>query len=180
MTTAKDLIKAGIAEGPWIPEALAAIERGELTLGEAVEKYKQPDKIPLQSGLDWHTNLEATTADEKNNFDSVHATMKAVMKTPGVKSGAVMPDACPAGPVGTIPVGGVVASEYIHPSMHSADVYVSSPVPYLFCTASLQAFVTRGVLPDRSHHPIHVFPHTQSDYHHPEYPETDRHRIPGF
>ena len=125
MTTAKDLIKAGIAQGPWIPEALAAIESGELTLAEAVEKYKQPDKIPLQSGLTWHTNLEALTEDEKTNFDSVQATMKAVMQTPGVKYGAVMPDACPAGPVGIIPVGGVVASEYIHPAMHSADVCCS-------------------------------------------------------
>lgn len=125
MITAKDLIKAGIEQGPWIPEALAAVQSGELSLAEAVDKYKRPEKIPLQSGIEWHTNLEAATEHEKTNFDSVQATMQAVMKTPGVKSGAVMPDACPAGPLGTIPVGGVVASEFIHPSMHSADVCCS-------------------------------------------------------
>lgn len=125
MISAKDLLEAGIESGPWIPEALAAVQSGELSLAEAVDKYKQPEKIPLQSNLAWHTNLEAFSQHEKANFDCVSATMQKVMQTPGVKSGAVMPDACPAGPVGTIPVGGVVASEYIHPSMHSADVCCS-------------------------------------------------------
>lgn len=37
-----------------------------------------------------------------------------------------MPDACPAGPLGTIPVGGVVAARNaIHPGMHSADICCS-------------------------------------------------------
>ena len=37
-----------------------------------------------------------------------------------------MPDACPAGPPGTIPVGGVVATKNaIHPGMHSADICCS-------------------------------------------------------
>ena len=52
--------------------------------------------------------------------------MKEVMKTPTVVDGAVMPDACPTGHVGTIPVGGVVATKNaIHPGMHSADICCS-------------------------------------------------------
>ena len=42
-----------------------------------------------------------------------------------VESGTVMPDACPAGPMGTIPVGGVIASKHLHPGMHSADICCS-------------------------------------------------------
>ena len=48
------------------------------------------------------------------------------MKTPTLIDGAVMPDACPTGPEGTIPVGGVaVAKNAIHPGMHSADICCS-------------------------------------------------------
>ena len=39
-----------------------------------------------------------------------------------------MPHACPAGPLGTIPVGGIVASEHIHPGMHSADICCSMAI----------------------------------------------------
>jgi RNA-splicing ligase RtcB len=52
--------------------------------------------------------------------------MNTLMKTPTLVDGAVMPDACPAGPEGTIPVGGVVvAKNAIHPGMHSADICCS-------------------------------------------------------
>ena len=52
--------------------------------------------------------------------------MQTLMKTPTIVDGAIMPDACPAGPNGTIPVGGVaVAKNAIHPGMHSADICCS-------------------------------------------------------
>jgi len=52
--------------------------------------------------------------------------MDVVLRTPVVVEGAVMPDACPAGPKGTIPVGGVVAAKNaIIPGMHSADICCS-------------------------------------------------------
>ena len=52
--------------------------------------------------------------------------MEELMKTPTLLEGAVMPDACPAGGKGTIPVGGVVAAKNaIHPAMHSADICCS-------------------------------------------------------
>jgi len=48
------------------------------------------------------------------------------MKTPTIVKGAIMPDACPSGPKGTIPVGGVVVTKNsIHPGMHSADICCS-------------------------------------------------------
>ena len=56
-------------------------------------------------------NIKAENEMEAVNVDSVIKTMKEVMKTPTVVDGAVMPDACPAGSVGTIPVGGVVATK---------------------------------------------------------------------
>jgi RNA-splicing ligase RtcB len=73
-------------------------------------------------------NIEIEGDDERANVASVEATMRELMRTPVVKAGAVMPDACPAGPPGTIPVGGVVASEAIHPGMHSADICCSMAI----------------------------------------------------
>ena len=77
-------------------------------------------KVPL------HVSIRAENADEQKNLDAVLATMTEVLRTPTVEAGAVMPDACPAGPLGTIPVGGVVAARNaIHPGMHSADICCS-------------------------------------------------------
>ncbi|MGJ8629281.1 MAG: RNA 2'-phosphotransferase [Sulfitobacter sp.] len=88
-----------------------------------------PPTIPLQKAGDvpFHFNIEASDdADEVDNLAKVRDTMMAVMRTPTVVSAAVMPDACPAGPLGTIPVGGVVAAKNaIHPGMHSADICCS-------------------------------------------------------
>ena len=66
------------------------------------------------------------TAVEQANIDYVRQSMQLLMRTPTVVAGAIMPDACPAGPLGTIPVGGVVATRNaIHPGMHSADICCS-------------------------------------------------------
>ncbi|WP_375255062.1 RtcB family protein [Yoonia sp.] len=74
----------------------------------------------------FHENITPADDDEIDNLEKVRATMRAVMRTPTVIGGAIMPDACPAGPVGTIPVGGVVAAHNaIHPGMHSADICCS-------------------------------------------------------
>lgn len=52
--------------------------------------------------------------------------MDVLMQTPTIVSGSVMPDACPTGEKGQIPVGGVVGvKNAIHPSMHSADICCS-------------------------------------------------------
>src|SRR3546814_16897019 len=54
-----------------------------------------------------------------------------------------MPDACPAGPLGTIPVGGMVSSAAIHPGMHSADICSSMAISIVddLTTAALLAAV---------------------------------------
>ena len=82
---------------------------------------------PRASGaLSFHENIDASDPDAEDNVEKVRETMRALMRTPTVVAGAVMPDACPAGPVGTIPVGGVVAAQNaIHPGMHSADICCS-------------------------------------------------------
>ncbi|NBZ89387.1 RNA-splicing ligase RtcB [Rhodobacteraceae bacterium CYK-10] len=73
-----------------------------------------------------HVNLTASDPDEEANLQAVLATMRDVLRTPTVTAGAILPDACPAGPLGTIPVGGVVAARNaIHPGMHSADICCS-------------------------------------------------------
>ena len=76
--------------------------------------------------LPFHENIEVSDPDEQDNVASVRKTMAALMRTPTIEAGAIMPDACPAGPVGTIPVGGVAAARNaIHPGMHSADICCS-------------------------------------------------------
>lgn len=87
-----------------------------------------PPTLPLHEtgAVTFHENIIPDGVDEENNVEQVRKTMAAVMRTPTVTGGAIMPDACPAGPVGTIPVGGVVATHNaIHPGMHSADICCS-------------------------------------------------------
>lgn len=71
-------------------------------------------------------NIRAEHPDEEDNIAKVRETMTELMRVPTIEAGAIMPDACPAGPVGTIPVGGVAAARNaIHPGMHSADICCS-------------------------------------------------------
>jgi RNA-splicing ligase RtcB len=85
-------------------------------------------EIPLRTnGKPFNVMLDAVTDDEKANFNGVYRHMDELMRVPTIVRGAVMPDACPAGTApGTIPVGGVVATENaIHPGFHSADICCS-------------------------------------------------------
>ncbi|MDO5648204.1 RtcB family protein [Paracoccus sp. (in: a-proteobacteria)] len=87
-----------------------------------------PAYLPLRApgSVAFHENIAATNDDEAANLRAVRASMVELMRTPTVVAGAIMPDACPSGPVGTIPVGGVVATRNaIHPGMHSADICCS-------------------------------------------------------
>ena len=135
--TGRDLIAWGHRPGPafrsLLERANAALEQGRPT--EAVREALSaelpppaPDPLPLHptGAVPFHRLIEPEGEDEVENVARVVRTMTAVMRTPTVVGGAVMPDACPAGPVGTIPVGGVVAaSGAIHPGMHSADICCS-------------------------------------------------------
>ena len=81
---------------------------------------------PRTEPLAYHRNLRAETTDELRNVESVFRTMDELMRVPTLTAGAVMPDACPTGAPGHIPVGGVAVAEgAIHPAMHSADVCCS-------------------------------------------------------
>jgi tRNA-splicing ligase RtcB (3'-phosphate/5'-hydroxy nucleic acid ligase) len=132
----QDLIDAGYPQGNWFRNALSAAnavlrEGGTFEAGlEAVKPFVPGPKIPLQApgATPYFMNLEVENEAERDNVEKVRATMDVLMRTPVIKAGAVMPDACPAGPLGTIPVGGVVASEGIHPGMHSADICCSMAI----------------------------------------------------
>lgn len=132
--TGDTLIGWGHAPGQDFPQIIA---RGRALLAEgravgevrailaAEHPFPTYDLRP-EGALGFAETLEAEDVDELENLARVRETMRAVMRTPTVEAGAVMPDACPAGPVGTIPVGGVVAArEAIHPGMHSADICCS-------------------------------------------------------
>lgn len=128
--TGHDLKALGYPPAKWYAEALEYINANNLTERER-ESYLKQFRLP--EPLQMHTtpmlyslNIEAEYELEQENIAKVKATMDEVMRTPTVVAGAVMPDACPAGPVGTIPVGGVVAAKNaIHPGMHSADICCS-------------------------------------------------------
>ncbi len=129
--TGKDLIEMGFTSGPWFSEALAFANANDLR-GDALRSYLDGvapvvlPTIPLQTGVGYQVNIEATCEAEVENIEAVEATMNALMRTPTLIDGAIMPDACPAGSKGTIPVGGVaVARNAIHPGMHSADICCS-------------------------------------------------------
>ncbi len=128
--TGKTLIELGFTSGKWFPEALAHINDNALE-GEAMLNYLEQFRNPPMLDLDAETphfaiNIKAENELEAVNVNSVVKSMEVLMKTPTIVDGAIMPDACPTGPSGTIPVGGiVVAKNAIHPGMHSADICCS-------------------------------------------------------
>ncbi|TDW20480.1 RNA-splicing ligase RtcB [Rhizobium azibense] len=86
------------------------------------------DAVPLRTNsIPFGRFIEPETEDEILNVASVIAHMDALLRVPTIERGAVMPDACPSGTqMGTIPVGGVVATKAaIHPGFHSADICCS-------------------------------------------------------
>ena len=124
------LIDLGFMPGKWFRSAIDHINTNQLTEEEMtvfLKQYERPPMIDLhKEPVPFMLNIKAENELEQENVNSVIATMNEVMKTPTVVSGSVMPDACPAGPIGTIPVGGVVGTKNaIHPGMHSADICCS-------------------------------------------------------
>lgn len=132
------LIDLGFAPGKWFAGALDHLTQNPLEGEElmdylrSVEPEQQPTIAPFTEALPYHRNLRAETEGETDNVAKVFETMDALMKTPTLVSGSVMPDACPTGGIGQIPVGGVVAARNaIHPAMHSADVCCSVMITFL-------------------------------------------------
>lgn len=129
MITGKTLIEKGFKSGKWFKEAIAYANTHQLE-GKALDQYLHsvsPKIIdPFAEPLPYYKNIRAETPHEIANVEQVHATMHELMKTPTLIKGAVMPDACPTGAKGQIPVGGIVAAKNaIHPAMHSADICCS-------------------------------------------------------
>ena len=129
MITGKTLIDLGYKPAKWFGEAIEEANKKNLEgddLKAFIDEIKPPPPIKPQSGLKYHKNIRAEHDEEISNVQQVFETMDKLMKTPTIVNGSVMPDACPTGEKGQIPVGGVVgAKNAIHPSMHSADICCS-------------------------------------------------------
>ncbi|MGB3547379.1 MAG: RtcB family protein [Saprospiraceae bacterium] len=127
--TGKTLIEMGYKPGKWFAEALEEANAKQLSgraLGDFLEDRQPKHLAPFAEARPYYQNLRAESEEEHENVDRVLTDMEVLMKTPTVVTGAVMPDACPTGGVGQIPVGGVVVTRNaIHPAMHSADVCCS-------------------------------------------------------
>ncbi len=128
--TGNEIIALGYKPGKWFADALEYINKNSLSVSEMLvylEKFKSPDPIPLNKNVvDFIINIKAENEAEEDNVQKVIRTMETLMKTPTLVAGAVMPDACPTGEEGHIPVGGVaVAKNAIHPGFHSADICCS-------------------------------------------------------
>lgn len=124
------LIDLGYRPGKWFKEALQHINENDLSetaMLNYLEQFKTPDPIALHDRpMHYAVNIKAENEMEVENVDAVLSTMEELMRTPTIVNGAVMPDACPTGAKGQIPVGGVaVAKNAIHPGMHSADICCS-------------------------------------------------------
>lgn len=160
--TGKELLKLGCPQGRVIGNLLRTINSAPHSLEEVqalVDEQKPPPALPLHAQpAPCEYNITATTADEKTNLDGVRATMDVVLRTPCVIEGVIMPDACVAGPVGTIPVGGVVATkDAIVPGMHSADICCS-----LMATVFESEVSPEAVL-DAAHKQTHFGPGGRED-----------------
>jgi len=147
--TGHDLIARGFEPGPWFKDALMVanhMEAGGAPLSAIIEAVKkmqpvEPPVIPTQRALSvqTHFNISPQNEDEFQNVEQVRHTMHELLRTPTIRAASVMPDACPAGPLGTIPVGGVVKAENaVHPGMHSADICCSVAMTILDRSVSLK------------------------------------------
>lgn len=129
MITGKTLIELGFKPNKRFSKIVAYCNQHQLTGADLINYVRSqiPVEIePYDTPIAYHKNIRATAPVETVNVEKVFATMDALMKTPTLVQGAVMPDACPTGPVGQIPVGGIVAAKNaIHPAMHSADICCS-------------------------------------------------------
>ena len=128
--TGKALIEFGLRSGKYFPEVINHVNENKLT-GEELSAYLEQFRLPPEIDLhEMHApltiNIKAENELETTNVESVIKSMEVLLKTPTLVAGIIMPDACPTGPAGIIPVGGVaVAKNAIHPGMHSADICCS-------------------------------------------------------
>ena len=114
MISGKELIQWGFKPGKWFLGAITDAQRmeGEGRSRDEIFAYLQSvmpvEMMPRTNALPFSVFLEPESDVERENLGLVVEAMDALLRTPTVVSGVVMPDACPAG---TIPVGGVVATK---------------------------------------------------------------------
>lgn len=141
--TGKTLVAWGHAPGPWFTAAIAAANAaaacgaGEADL-RALVAARAPPPAPAPRALQpadsvpFHRAIEAVTEEDRANVAAVEHSVRLLLRTPTVTGAAIMPDACPAGPPGTIPVGGIARTRgAIHPGMHSEDICCSVAITVL-------------------------------------------------
>lgn len=137
LVTGQHLVDAGWTPGPQFPALLAAAAayeargiRDSAYLLKLLERdfEKTSPKLRLRETPAAFTEaIEATCELDETNLAAVRRSMGQLLRTPVIESGAVMPDACPAGSAeATIPVGGAIAvKNAILPAAHSADICCS-------------------------------------------------------
>ena len=127
------LISWGVQPGPTFKDALelartlaAEGKRQDEIRAALVDAFPAPVVLKRRAKGSFAEAIRAETDEDAENIANVRRHMEELMRCPVLEQGAVMPDACPAGSApGTIPVGGAVVSEAIHPAFHSADICCS-------------------------------------------------------
>ncbi len=156
-----DLIEMGFRPGKWFKKALEHANKHQLS-GEHLKVYLegiQPKEIfPHKEPKPYAVNINADNEIEEANVNKVCESMDELMKVPTITKGAIMPDACPTGPSGHIPVGGIaVAENAIHPAMHSADICCSVMMTSL-------GYIDPKLVLDAAHSITHFGPGGRDDF----------------
>lgn len=175
--TGNDLIEMGYRPGKWFKAAIEHVNAESLSgasLRTYLEEAKPQEIYPHEVGASYHVNIAADNELEAANVKKVSESMDELMKTPTLTRGAIMPDACPTGPSGHIPVGGIaVATNAIHPAMHSADIC---------CSVMMTSFghVDPKKILDAAHSITHFGPGGRDEYCDMPDELSDRIRANGF
>lgn len=137
LLTNQDLIDAGYEPGPIFKQLHVRISTYEAKgitdpkyamkllmrdCGKPVSRLqRRAEPIPFSEAI------SPANAEEERNVESVRKQMRALLRTPVIHAGVILPDACPVSPQeAVIPVGAaVVAENAIIPSAHSADICCS-------------------------------------------------------
>lgn len=133
MITGNKLLDWGFIPGKFFGQALVVAKAMELegydenTIWAKLVELQPKEQLMRTNSIPYNIFLEPESDDERANLVSVSNHMDALLRVPTIVKAAIMPDACPAGSeLGTIPVGGVVATkDAIHPGFHSADICCS-------------------------------------------------------
>jgi hypothetical protein len=148
LITGQTLIEAGWIPGPKFPALLAAAadyeSRGIHDVSYLLKLLKRDfdkdvPRLRLRDEPVAFTEAIAATCDlDEANLAGVRRFMDQLLRVPVIESGAVMPDACPAGAAtATIPVGGAIAvKNAILPAAHSADICCSMHASLFRCGES--------------------------------------------